>query len=227
LNDDLQFVSIQLVHPSDWTSTLKTFDASEINISNVRLQITSKKTNSEVLVVKSRTKQGYRRLVKTIEKHPEVLSISFAYPVSRYPPYCYIVSTVEKNNSSVCLILDENEAVPLSLSYFEGLEHWKFVCKSAFIDKILTSMEDICEIGRLRIKDLSFDDINGGMTHPNNLSRMESASLSAAKKMGYFAWPHQVSLNDIASTLFISKSALNEYLRKGIRKLVDRELGSP
>ena len=103
----------------------------------------------------------------------------------------------------------------------EGYAFWRLVSKRESIDKLLTLFDQKgIEYSLLRIGNspYSVDD------DKNKLTLDESTILNKAISSGFFEIPRKISLEELASTLGKSKSALSVTLRKIIKKKVMFEM---
>ena len=118
------------------------------------------------------------------------------------------------------------ELVVLSDSYkydermYDGMEHWL----------ILTSMRPSDLLDELKeradVKLFKWFNINDAASRVRKvaLTSREVEVLEKAYELGYFNWPKDISLSELAKVLGVSKATLTQELRSIVRKLALREV---
>ena len=107
--------------------------------------------------------------------------------------------------------------VNFPVSVREGYAYWRLISSRDRIDRLLTLFEE---------KDIEFELLRIGKAPYNidekekRLSLEESKVLDKAIETGFFEIPRRISLEELASNLGKSKSALSVMLRKIIKKKV-------
>ncbi|MGC9227656.1 helix-turn-helix domain-containing protein [Caldivirga sp.] len=118
------------------------------------------------------------------------------------------------------------ELVVLSDSYkydermYGGMEHWL----------ILTSMRPSDLLDELKeradVKSFKWFNTNDAASRVRKvaLTSREVEVLEKAYELGYFNWPKDISLSELAKVLGVSKATLTQELRSIVRKLALREV---
>jgi predicted DNA binding protein len=86
------------------------------------------------------------------------------------------------------------------------------------VKKLLGELEQIGEVKAFSMKNMPKEDNRFGLT-----SKQQQAIVSAIS-LGYYQWPKQVNLEELASRLGVKRRALQENLRKAESKVLGRML---
>ena len=130
-----------------------------------------------------------------------------------------LVSTVRVFKGGVLEVLLSNNVYYYHEFITNGLEYWSIVISrgSVLLDE-LRSRGSVKLIDRVSVSDLT--ESIGYST----LTEGELRILKTAYEMGYFNWPKECSISELANALGVSKVTLIQELRGALRKLAAGEL---
>lgn len=128
-------------------------------------------------------------------------------------------------------IILKNYGIPITpIKYEKGWQYHRFVClDKTSVSKILAELKENYEIEIIFTKD---DDFYGPLgSHGlavtqffDSLTKSQLSLLLNVYKEGYYKIPRNVKLNDIASSLGISRYAVESRLRRGENTIMDMVL---
>lgn len=217
-------LSIDTVHDKDWTVVLRDFDTTNAEITSVSCDILSDTSDTETVMVKTRSKTNYTAILLGIKNNPFIRRIDLEYSMnSGYRQYHYL-RLIAKSDISIIKLFSKTKCIFLRAKYDRGLEHWRFLGRKEQAKELVERVGAISTITHSEINLASPDTLETGM--PMNLSSRELQSLTTSYRMGYFDFPRKCTLFDVSEELSISKGTLNEYLRKGMHKLLTKELAT-
>jgi len=177
----------------------------------------------EVLDVRCSSKEEYRTLIHDISSNSRIRRIAFAYRVPGKKYHAYRIGLVGDRIFSIYGLLDDSDAICLGTKYYEGIEIWDFVVPR---EDLLTSLcREFLRMGSIlgvEIKKIDLHELEGLLFpyHHTGLTGKELETIKRALHMGYFEWPRHITLQDLANEFRISKSTINEYMRKGMKKIL-------
>jgi predicted DNA binding protein len=215
-------LSADIVHDRDWTTALEKFENQEVYISSLNCNLISENYDSETILVRSRSKSDYSSLIADIKTNPLVRQVDYGCSIGTGHQKYYVLTLTAKSDISSVKCFSQCGAIFLSARYVAGLEHWKFLCDKRQINLLSEMIRNISSVIRLEMTPASPEMLETGM--PMSLSPMEFHSLTTGYQMGYFEFPRRCSLVDVSHRLSISKGTLNEYIRKGIHKIMAKEM---
>ncbi|WP_267642984.1 helix-turn-helix domain-containing protein [Haloarchaeobius amylolyticus] len=107
---------------------------------------------------------------------------------------------------------------------YDGYEYWPVVaqCDRADLEERLATVRDRMDAT------IEVQHISSGRSHSGGstqylrlLSQRQREVFELARREGYYQWPREVSLQDLADELDISKTTFTEHLRKAEAKLLN------
>jgi predicted DNA binding protein len=217
-------LSVDLVHDDDWTTGLEEIGASDLSISNIDCHVVSEKYDSETLLVRSKSRTKYLSLIRNIRKCPLVQNVEVKEIISGSYQRYYLISVTAKSDISIIKRFNDYGATLIGSSYAEGLEHWSFLCNRRNLLDFSQCFYALGTVRSLRTSPVTAPLLEAISRMYINLSPRELDSLIVAYRMGYFDFPRRASLEQVSHQLLISKATLNEYIRKGIRKIMIKEM---
>ncbi|WP_291767343.1 helix-turn-helix domain-containing protein [Caldivirga sp. UBA161] len=130
-----------------------------------------------------------------------------------------LVSTVRDFRGGVLDVLLSNGVYYYREFIANGLEYWSIVASRAgVVLEELGGRGSVKVLNRVNVGELA--ELMGYLT----LTRSELRILKEAYELGYFNWPRECSINDLANTLKVSKATLIQELRSALRRLIASEL---
>jgi predicted DNA binding protein len=220
--EEMYVLSADILHDKDWTTALDKFERQEVYISSISCNLISDNYDSETILVRARSKSNYLSLLADIKTNPLVQRIDYGCSVgSGYQKY-YVLTLTAKSDISIVKRFVQCGAIFLSAKYGAGLEHWKLLCHKQRVGLLSEMIRTISSVIRLEVLPACPEMLETGM--PMSLSSKELESLMTGYRLGYFEFPRRCSLIDVSRHLSISKGTLNEYIRKGIRKILAKEM---
>lgn len=120
------------------------------------------------------------------------------------------------------LLIEKDAAVTTAQTTGEA---WKFqaMCPE---HNSLPEVYEFCEENGLSLTVDSIYELDGNEGSAHGLSESQHTSLLAAREMGYYDVPREITLTELADELEVSHQALSERLRRGHGNLIDRTLQS-
>ena len=127
--------------------------------------------------------------------------------------------TIETMGLAMDRVFDNNCHLIKPLSVSGGFEHWNVVTEE--VNNVKSLLSDLSEIGELKVKRIGEYEQKGsnyGMT------ALQKSALELAVELGYYRWPRQVILEELAKVAKVSRKVYQEHLRKAEAKLVPKVL---
>lgn len=159
--------------------------------------------------------------VEAVDDHAAVDEVAV---LKRSEERARVVVTYDRDASIVPDIVN-SEFMPVDPVYITGgLEHWTVLVRADRVGEVVEAMAeehdvDIDSIRRADPKeDVEFADFVDRVF--DRLSERQTESLVAAREMGYYNWPREVSADAVAERLAVSNPTVLEHLRKGEQKVL-------
>jgi predicted DNA binding protein len=212
-------VDFTYVHESDWTAKIKDFDwyyrVTQASINDSRGKVI------EVATLRINHKHELRMMINTLYRSGiGVIYIKEINP--GYPKYVKIALEGDVSNSTR-YIAQQYDLIEAYAYYENGIEHWGFIGFNnnntrSFISRIgdhgkvvsvkfrRLNIEDLLNINALRLDVL----LNPG----------EYRILKYAFERGFFSIPKELSMDELAKELNLSKSTVDRSLRSSIYKIL-------
>ncbi|BBD73595.1 hypothetical protein HS1genome_1984 [Sulfodiicoccus acidiphilus] len=98
----------------------------------------------------------------------------------------------------------------------EGRERWDVLLDSAKVREVVPTIRTVAE--ELRVFRREFDPL---LSAKGRLTSREEEVLRLAVRRGYFEWPREVGLAELASELGVTRTAVLQILRKAMKKVAE------
>ena len=219
-------VEVTFSHNGDWTQELDDFDWS-YSVSRAQIDVVNGRI-MEVATLKVNRKADLKRVLNTMLRNVGVKEIAYMAPVN--PGYPKFLKMVVEGNPSISTryLAQVHHMLELYSVYFNGIERWWFMAfDPSRVDPFLSKLEGAGKVLEVKRRELRPEDLmeSSSILQDIGLSGSEMKALKCALEMGYFQIPRRVELEDVAKVLRMSKSTVDEYIRKGISKALRTLLG--
>ncbi len=178
----------------------------------------------EYALVKVKSKDDLRGLLKTMVNHKNVLGIDEVKPLnSTYPRLISMVVRGDYADSTRyrAHILGGFE---VSYSTSGGVEHWGFLFPSdSLVETFIGIISGNGEVRNVKRMSINTEELVAGMVRNRArllLTSEEAALLRIAHRRGLFSNPKRVTITELARELGVSESTLSRRLNRAIRKLI-------
>jgi len=136
-----------------------------------------------------------------------------------------IVSVGWKGTTSYGTVMDEQCVYTSPITQEKGgyETHTILTKKPKDLKKVLNELEILGEVKIIKIKNTIESD------NPYSLTEKQAQALRVARSGGYYSWPRNVGLQELAESIGMSRRAFQENLRKAEAKVfpdfLNREIG--
>lgn len=198
----------------DWTLNTERFkNSASINVESYSFSLQQNSIYS-LLTISTDSIDTFNELLNTIRNHRRIKKLKILeVKKSRYDVKGK-VSIEALFEKSIRSVLSNYEVYYVNEKIFDGKEQWTLVVNGK-------AKELLSEL-----KNHSFSlyytkyDIEDILSLQSSLTKKELDILNEAYRLGYFEWPHTMSINDLAEKFGISKTAVLQTLRRAVKKVI-------
>jgi predicted DNA binding protein len=169
-----------------------------------------------VIEVKSSTIDSFKKFIVSLRKSVKVIEILDIVPID-IQRRLFRVSFKEVYNDMVSSVLYEHSSIYQNDLIFGDHENITAVLPRSEISQL---SRDLKNLGSLEYFKVLPSDIKCQLPITFDLSESEKKSLAVAIELGYYVIPRKSHLEDVCGLLNISKSTLQENLRKAENKIL-------
>ena len=208
-------VNFQMHHPQCWTEVTENL---KVNIHTVSSSVYRDRDyifgNIEVKAESENEFKNFIRKFKHSAAVKEVIKVS----ASPYRRNLYDVIFREKYESMIASVLYENGAIYHNDLISENFEYIMAIVPGENARDLRIRLSDIGEMPYFYMKStMRAGRIDGAF----NLTDQEAFALYMAYQNGYFNIPREKYLTELSTITGLSKSALEEYMRKATGKIIN------
>lgn len=216
-------LSARYFHKSDWTSHFLDIDKEEFQASPF-MAYRSLDGEIELSTIKVSSKEVLRMLQKTLNNHWKIKKVLLFEPINNGYPKILKIGLLVNIRDNIRVTAYKLGAISDSSVYFEGREYWNFVfLRKESVEIMKKYMEKHGNLLDYKIREINSADILSKYEFRNLaiFTTRELEILKFAYERGFFENPKKVSMDDIAKELGISKAAIDQLLRKALKKIVE------
>ncbi|AOL16556.1 bacterio-opsin activator [Sulfolobus sp. A20] len=216
---------LQVEHPTCWTFNTLNYDVKahvkylfpivSKNLIFEIAEITSESRSDVSDFINLMNSKKYRRNLSLIDVERSRLSkTALMYYFKLY-------------DGSITRTLLSNGVIIGNVLAYNGVEEWDLYYLGNDIDSVMGNISKELSKVEVKIEDLTYDrfemeDMKKEMFLINGLTFTEKKVLYAAYKMGYFDYPKNIKLDDLAKSFGVTKVALDRTIRNGLRKILSQ-----
>ncbi|WMT51092.1 MAG: helix-turn-helix domain-containing protein [Ferroplasma sp.] len=207
-------VNFQMHHPQCWTEVTENL---KVNIHTVSSSVYRDRNYIfGTIEVKSESENEFKNFIRNF-KHSAAVKELLRVSVSPYRRNLYDVTFREKYESMIASVLYENGAIYHNDLISENFEYIMAIVPGENVRDLRTRLSDIGEMPYFYMKNtMRTERIDGAF----NLTEQEAFALYMAYQNGYFNIPREKYLTELSAVTGLSKSALEEYMRKATGKII-------
>ncbi|AOL17742.1 XRE family transcriptional regulator [Sulfolobus sp. A20] len=153
-------------------------------------------------------------LINWIKENKRICKVKILERINTKNEVRALLLVTAKLEGGISEILINNGAFYVSENIYEGLENWFIVIDDKTFKEALAKLKEVTYT--LKYRELE----NNLLSARNSLTSKEKEIIYKAYKLGYFNWPKEIDLEDLANQLGISKTATLQTLRRAMNKLV-------
>lgn len=216
--------SVVYLHEGDWTVNLDGVERERMTLTcNYYKTFESQGLDFEIVDVSCASKREYKTLFREIYSNPRIRRIAFLRRLPEKGRQAYRLGLVGDYGFSVYALLEHADAIFMGSRYYEGVEVWDFISPSEYVtERVTHGLLRMGSILKVDLRKIGFPELEALLLRPRTgLSARELETLRHAFQTGYFEWPRRVTLKDIADHFKISKSTINECMRKAVKKILN------
>ena len=208
-------VNFQMRHEKCWTEVTEEL---HVNIHTVSSNVYRDKNYiSGTIEVKAESEKEFKKFLALFKRSHainEVVMISS----NIYRRNLYEVSFREQYNNMISAILYENNAI-----YHNDLisDNFEYIMAIVPVETVKNLKSNLAELGEIPYFHMKTDMHTGRIDSVFNLTDQEAFTVYMAYQNGYFNIPRQNYLNELSVITGLSKSALEEYMRKATSKIMN------
>ncbi len=208
-------VDFQMRHEKCWTEITNGIN---VNIHTVTSNV--HKDNNYIygtVEVKAESEKEFKKFLALFKRSgaiSEVLRVSS----NMYRKNLYNISFKEKYNNMIVSLLYENDVI-----YHNDLisDNFEYIMAIVPVEAVKTLKASLSELGEMPYFHMKSDKQTGRIDSVFNLTDQEAFTVYIAYQNGYFNIPRQNYLSELSEITGLSKSALEEYMRKATSKIMD------
>jgi predicted DNA binding protein len=215
--DEREYVEVdfQMRHEKCWTEIT---DGLNVNIHTVSSNV--HKDNNYIygtVEIKAESEREFKKFL-TLFKQSCAISEILRISTSAYRKNLYEVSFKEKYSNMIVSLLYENDVV-----YHNDLisDNFEYIMAIVPVETVKNLKSSLSELGDMPYFHMKSDKQNGKIDSVFNLTDQEAFTVYMAYQNGYFNIPREKYLSELAEITGLSKSALEEYMRKATGKIMD------
>lgn len=223
--DEITFYefSAKYIHESDWTSHFLEVNKEDFQASPF-MAYRSLNGEVELSTIRISSKEILKMLEKTLRNHWKIKRILLFQPINDGYPKIVKMGILVHVRDNIRVTAYKLGAISDSSVYFEGREYWNFVfLQRESIEVMKRYMEKHGKILNYKVREINSADILSKYEFKNLaiFTPRELEILKFAYDRGFFENPKKVSMDEIAKELGISKAAIDQLLRKALKKIVE------
>lgn len=169
-----------------------------------------------VIEVKSMTLDAVKRFLHSFKRSKKIMEILEITPVN-YQRKLFKVAFREVYDGMVSSLLYEHSSIYQNDLISGDVEHITAVIPKSEVNRLYS---DLSSLGTLSYYRLSNADAGGQAPVVLDLTDAERDALVMAFRLGYYVIPRTFHLEDMCAMLNLSKSTLQEYLRRAENKIL-------
>lgn len=184
---------------------------------------TSKDYIVEMAIVRVSDRDSLRTLIRILSKHKNIKDIVTVKSLNEGYPKNLLITLRGDSSDSTRYIAHTLGGIEAKALYEGNIEHWCFIFPTrGNAEAFMRIANKHGSIARYEIRELNVEDVLSAKLNAvlYTLSDVEYRLLKRAYEMGYFKIPKAAKLDDIAKEFNLSKPTIDEYLRRGIGKIV-------
>lgn len=208
-------VNFQMHHPQCWTEATEN---AKVNIHTLSSNVYRDRNYIfGTIEVKAESESEFKNFIRQFRRSAairEVIRIS----ASAYRRNLYDVIFREKYDSMIASVLYENGTIYHNDLISENFEYIMAIVPGGNARELKARLSDIGEMSYFYMKStMKTGHIDGAF----NLTEQEAFAIYMAYQNGYFNIPREKYLTELSTITGLSKSALEEYMRKATGKIIN------
>ncbi len=211
-------------HSEDWSMLCKEFDVSakpllyflaNINGSYVRAELTKISCNHD------ECKDGYYldQFVYKVKKNKEVYGVVYFNREDRHFNKIRYILTLEDYSSSIRKLINDRLGFFISTKGHKNLEEFTVLFPFGRRTEFEELRDQLDEMGTVHLFDVTKVSDTVLPTYPR-LTQRETEVMQTAWSSGYFNYPKNINLEEMARDMSIKRSTLDYHLREGVKKSI-------
>ena len=208
-------VNFQMHHSGCWTETTEN---AKVNIHTISSNVYRDRNYIfGTIEVKAESESEFKNFIRQFRRSGAVREV-IRVSASAYRRNLYDIVFREKYDSMIASVLYENGAIYHNDLISENFEYIMAIVPGENTRELKARLSDIGEMPYFYMKStMKAGHIDGAF----NLTEQEAFAIYMAYQNGYFNIPREKYLTELSTITGLSKSALEEYMRKATGKIIN------
>lgn len=222
-------VGLEVNHKDCWTSSTSDFDVkAEVKY---LFPISSKNSIFEIAEVSSDDKDELSDFITYISNRKNGRNINMMSVDRTKSSKTALLYYLKYFDNSITKVLMHYDNIITSIIASNGVENWRLYYLGDDVDLMLDGLKKSLESVDVKLVNVFYERVNandmiGDLKRNSvlitNLTSTEKQVLYTAFKLGYFNYPKNVNLDDLAKSVGVTKVALDKVLRNGLKKILSQ-----
>jgi len=213
-----RLIRIKLYHHGCWTTRLDYLRGEGIKVAPINRYVTDSGTTTYVMM-RGSVDRIKRILFSRFGNHrPKIMGY-----MGRGRARIYVVSlSFEPPSNSVARIIMSSGLIPLNVSYEGECEIWDLLGSSRYFirhgSNIIDNLRAVSDVEGLIMRDTA------PIPYSHRYMALTDTELRILRKLGelgYFDSPREVSIDDAAKVIGVSKGYISRVLRNALKKIIE------
>ncbi len=228
-----KLVNASLIHDNCW-SELTSFHEYEF-VGDVTLTMyPDNKTSDASVFVKSSNENDFHELRQALRTNKSIVKVNKVLKIknSKHNHLNYVNFTGIYGDTIATILYEARS--PFFKYYFKnGIEYWSFLVRSnEHLSGITEKIKQLSTIKYMETENIGFNNTGPFLSDQliqflhSYLTQTQLDVVFIANRNGYYDFPHQITISELAEIMNISPSTLNQHLRNSEKKIMEFLFGS-
>ena len=218
-------LKVSVEHTDDWTVLTGEFEVVMKTLTYFPVQLENRYVNVEVFNLRCTSdsndcSEHLEDFVRQIKRYKNVFKLVKINKQNNHLQRTMDILTFEDYTSSIRKLVNDRLGFFTSTVSYKNLEFYTILFplgNSSDFKDLKLQLKDMGSIQYFEISKMT----NSSLSTVPKLTRREEDSMRRAWHRGYFNYPKDAGLEDIADSLDLTKSTVNFYIRRGVRKSLE------